>query len=60
LLPVWMLAYRYKGKSYQVVVNAATGEVQGDRPWSAWKIALAVIAGLVVVGGIYWLSRTYG
>jgi len=60
LLPVWMLAYRYKGKSYQVVVNAATGEVQGDRPWSAWKIALAVVAGLVVVGGIYWLIRIYG
>ncbi|ANM32231.1 hypothetical protein ABI59_12650 [Acidobacteria bacterium Mor1] len=51
LLPIWMLAYRYKGKSFQVVVNAGTGEVQGDRPWSVGKIALAVLAGLVVIGG---------
>lgn len=57
LLPVWMLAYRYKDETYQVVVNAATGEVQGDRPWSAWKIALTVIAALAVVGVIYLLQR---
>ncbi|MFQ5463674.1 MAG: hypothetical protein ACE5E5_13740 [Phycisphaerae bacterium] len=52
LLPVWMMAYRYGQKSYQVVVNAATGEVQGDRPYSWTKIALAVLAGAVVVAGI--------
>lgn len=56
LLPVWMLAYRYKERTYQVVVNAATGEVQGDRPWSKWKIALLVLAGLVVVGTLYWFN----
>ena len=52
LLPVWLLAYRYREKTYQVFINAATGEVQGERPWSAWKIAFAVLAGLAVVGGI--------
>ena len=60
LLPVWMLAYRYKEKTYQVVVNAATGEVQGDRPWSAWKIAFAVVAGLVVAGVVWWFARAEG
>jgi predicted RNA-binding Zn-ribbon protein involved in translation (DUF1610 family) len=49
LLPVWMLTYRYHDKPYRVIVNATTGEVQGERPWSAVKIALAVIAGLLVV-----------
>lgn len=43
LLPVWMAAYRYRGKSYRFVVNARTGRVRGERPWSAWKIAFAVI-----------------
>ena len=57
LLPVWMLAYRYKDETYQVVVNAATGEVQGDRPWSAWKIALAVAAAAAVVGAVWWFSE---
>lgn len=57
LLPVWMLAYRYGKKSYQVVVNAGTGEVQGDRPWSWVKITLAVLAGLSVVAVIVWLCQ---
>ena len=52
LLPVWMLAYRYAKKSYQVVVNAGTGEVQGDRPWSWIKITLAVLAGIAGLSGI--------
>ncbi len=55
LLPVWMLAYRYGEKSYQVVVNAGTGEVQGDRPYSWIKIALAVMAGAAAIGGAVWI-----
>jgi DNA-directed RNA polymerase subunit RPC12/RpoP len=49
LLPVWLLAYRYGGKSYRVAVNAVTGEVHGERPWSALKIALAAAVALVGV-----------
>ncbi len=56
LLPCWMLVYKFKGKPYQVVVNAATGEVQGERPWSFWKIALVVLAGLAVVGTIAFFA----
>ena len=48
LLPVWLLAYRYKENVYQVVVNAGTGEVQGDRPYSWTKITLAILAGAVI------------
>ena len=49
LLPVWVGAYRYGGKTYQVTVNARTGEVIGDRPYSVWKIAGAVLLGLFLV-----------
>ncbi|MBL0885088.1 hypothetical protein [Myceligenerans indicum] len=52
LLPVWIATYLYGGKAFQVLVNARTSEVIGQRPWSAWKITLAVLAGLVVVGGV--------
>lgn len=51
LLPVWIAAYRYQGKVFQVVVNARTGEVQGERPYSVWKIAglvLAILAAIVL------------
>ncbi|MGJ8621600.1 MAG: primosomal protein N' (replication factor Y) - superfamily II helicase [Yoonia sp.] len=48
LLPVWLAAYKYRGKTYRFVVNGRTGRVQGERPYSAWKIAFAVVAGLIL------------
>ncbi len=51
LLPVWMAAYKYSGKSYRFLVNGQTGEVQGERPWSVWKITFAIIGGLILIGG---------
>lgn len=52
LLPVWLAAYKYRGETYRFVVNGRTGRVQGERPWSAWKIAFAVLLGLLVAGAI--------
>jgi len=49
LLPVWIGAYRFQSKVYQVAVNARTGEVQGDRPYSTAKIALVFLALLAVI-----------
>lgn len=57
LLPVWLLAYKYHDKTYQVMINAATGEVQGERPWSWIKITLTVLAVAAVVGTIVALSQ---
>ncbi|HWB21230.1 MAG TPA: hypothetical protein VG711_13105, partial [Phycisphaerales bacterium] len=48
LLPIWISAYRYRDKVYRFLVNARTGEVQGERPWSAWKIAFASLAAVIV------------
>lgn len=48
LLPVWISAYRYRDRVYRRLVNARTGEVQGERPWSWIKIALLVILALIV------------
>ena len=55
LLPIWMAAYKYRGKTYRFVVNGQTGRVSGERPWSAVKIALAVILGAVVLGVAAWI-----
>jgi hypothetical protein len=52
LLPLWIASYVYAGKTFQVVVNANTGEVIGERPYSKLKITLAVIAGLIVAAAI--------
>ncbi len=48
LLPVWLAAYKYRGKTYRFVVNGRTGRVQGERPYSAIKIAIAVLIGLIL------------
>ncbi|EBA12497.1 TFIIB-type zinc finger domain-containing protein [Roseobacter sp. CCS2] len=52
LLPVWLAAYKYRGQTYRFVVNGRTGRVQGERPYSAWKIAFAVVIGLILALGV--------
>jgi len=52
LLPVWFLTYLHAGRSWQVMVNARTGEVIGERPYSAAKIAAAVAALVAVIAVI--------
>jgi hypothetical protein len=49
LLPIWLSSYRYADKTYRFIVNGQTGAVQGERPWSAWKIAGAVLVALTIV-----------
>lgn len=56
LLPVWLAAYKYRGKSYRFVVNGRTGAVQGERPWSVWKITFAVILGLIVAAAFGYVA----
>jgi hypothetical protein len=58
LLPTWLMAYRYRDKPYQVAINAATGEVQGERPYSWIKITLTVLAGVLVAAAIYLISQS--
>lgn len=55
LLPVWLAAYKYRGKTYRFVVNGRTGRVQGERPYSGWKIAFAVIVGLMAAAALGYL-----
>ncbi|MCM8537343.1 MAG: hypothetical protein NE334_15490 [Lentisphaeraceae bacterium] len=52
LLPVWVTAYRYQDKVFRIVINARTGEVQGERPYSWIKITLAVLAIIAIVAGL--------
>jgi len=53
LLPIWISAYRYSKKTYRFLVNARTGEVQGERPYSWIKITLAVLLAVIVIAAIF-------
>lgn len=55
LLPIWLSAFLYNGKSYRFMINGRTGEVQGERPYSGWKITFFILAILGVIAGIVFL-----
>jgi predicted RNA-binding Zn-ribbon protein involved in translation (DUF1610 family) len=57
LLPVWISAYRFRDKVYRFLVNARTGEVQGERPWSWVKITALILALAAVTAAIVYFSR---
>ncbi|HSC97834.1 MAG TPA: TFIIB-type zinc ribbon-containing protein [Casimicrobiaceae bacterium] len=49
LAPVWLLTYSYGARRFQCVMNGVTGAVRGQYPKSPWKIALIVLAVIIVV-----------
>jgi len=57
LLPIWISAYVYNNKVYRFIINGRTGAVQGQRPYSAIKIALAVIAVILLISIIASISK---
>ena len=57
LLPVYVCSYRYKQKLYNFVINAQTGEVQGDRPYSILKILAVVLCIVAIFGVLYILEK---
>lgn len=57
LLPVWVAAYRYREKVYRVLINARTGEVSGERPWSRWKIAGVILLAIAVIVAIIVVAK---
>jgi predicted RNA-binding Zn-ribbon protein involved in translation (DUF1610 family) len=44
LLPVYVAAYKFEDKVYQIMVNGQTGVVAGQKPVAWWKIWLAIAA----------------
>ena len=64
LLPVYSTAYRYKNKTYTVLINGQTGRVKGEYPKSVAKITLDNPSGTgsdwyVLPGNIWWRGRLW-
>lgn len=60
LLPIWIAAYKYNAKTYRFLVNGQTGEVQGERPYSVWKITFAALGAAILAAAAYYLIQKYG
>lgn len=50
LCPVWLLTYTYGARTFQVVVNGATGQIAGKYPISWLKVALVACIALTLAG----------
>ena len=67
LLPVWIMAYRYKNDTYRFLVNGQTGKSTGKAPYSAMKIVATaavfiaiVLLALLLLAGLGGIGRHLG
>ncbi len=59
LLPLYVGHCDWKKKLYNFFVNGKSGRVTGKVPVSALKVTLAVLLGVIVIGGIILLINLY-
>ena len=60
-LPVYVLAYRYDGKSYRALVHGtAEGVVMGDAPVSYRRVAVVVLGVVMLIAAIATLVAVLG
>ena len=57
LVPVWVLALRYRGDKppLRVVINGQTGKVAGKVPLSWWKVTLGIAILLAVIAAVIFV-----
>lgn len=60
LLPIWSAAFQFRKRTYRFVVNGRTGKIRGERPYSAVKITLAVVALLSLLAGFAFYANKSG
>lgn len=53
LLPVWIMAYRYRDQVFRFLVNGQTGRATGQAPTSWAKVAVAIV---VAIGAVLVLA----
>ncbi len=57
LVPIWLLAYNYGTRNYQVVINGYTGTIAGKYPKSWVKIFFAVLGILTAAGILILMTK---
>ncbi|MEO8703340.1 MAG: hypothetical protein ABI867_25055 [Kofleriaceae bacterium] len=57
LLPLWISCFRDGDQVFRVTVNARTGEVAGERPWSTGKIVLLILFACAIIAVILYFRQ---
>jgi len=60
LLPVWIMAYRYRDQAYRFLVNGQSGQATGQAPVSWLKVAMIPLIILAVVLMLLFCSGLIG
>jgi DNA-directed RNA polymerase subunit RPC12/RpoP len=56
LLPIWTAHFKHKDDEFRFAINARSGQIQGERPYSKIKIFLAVALGLAVAATFFYAA----
>lgn len=56
LLPAWLISYTHRGRTWSALVNGASGETAGDRPYSGPKISLLIGVAAAVAAAVTVLA----
>ena len=57
LFPIWTAQFKWKSKEYNYAINAQTGKIVGDRPYSILKITILVIFILISLGALFYFQE---
>jgi predicted Zn-ribbon and HTH transcriptional regulator len=57
LFPVWTAQFKWNNKVYNYAINAQTGKVTGERPYSWIKIVLLILTIGLFMGGVMYLEE---
>ena len=56
LAPIWMSNFKYNDEVYSFVVNGQTGKISGKSPISPWRVAIAVLIAIVILGIVFYFE----
>jgi len=57
LLPIWTASFKHGNKEYRFAINARSGKIIGERPYSPFKIILAVLVVVAILGSIFYFGH---
>lgn len=53
LLPIWTAHFKHKKNDYRFAINARSGTIRGERPYSKTKIFLALLLVMLILGTFF-------
>ncbi len=59
LFPIYSAEFKWQGKLYDYLINAQSGKVVGERPYSIAKITIAIISTITILATIYYIYGRY-